>query len=224
MNAILTRPLGCDDWSIVETLFGPRGACGGCWCMWWRVPMGGRVWEAAKGEPNREAFRKLVNAGAASGVLAFVDDEAAGWCAIGPRAEFPRIDRSKSLVRQWSADTWSLNCLYVPPRWRGVGVARALVAAAVELARQRGATEVEAYPQSWRRGSGRPERSSGPASPRCMSRWGFAGRANQDVAAPCPAEAGLSPVCRAAARPRIIGGFRPSRWPLSRFDLQLESS
>ncbi|WP_232338415.1 GNAT family N-acetyltransferase [Lysobacter soli] len=109
---------------------------------------GRAAWEAAKGEPNREAFRKLVNAGAASGVLAFVDDEAAGWCGIGPRAEFPRVDRSKSLVRQWSADTWSLNCLYVPPRWRGVGVARALVAAAVELARQRGATEVEAYPQS----------------------------------------------------------------------------
>lgn len=148
MNAIHTRPLGCDDWSIVETLFGSRGACGGCWCMWWRVPMGGRIWEAAKGEPNREAFRKLVKAGAASGVLAFVEGEAAGWCAIGPRAEFPRVDRSKSLVREWSGGTWSLNCLYVPTRWRGVGVARALVAAAVELARQRGATEVEAYPQS----------------------------------------------------------------------------
>ncbi|MET3930734.1 GNAT superfamily N-acetyltransferase [Lysobacter sp. OAE881] len=65
-----------------------------------------------------------------------------------PARGVPQVDRSKSLVRQWSADTWSLNCLYVPPRWRGVGVARALVAAAVELARQRGATEVEAYPQS----------------------------------------------------------------------------
>jgi len=148
MNAIHTRPLGCDDWPVVETLFGPRGACGGCWCMWWRVPMGGRAWDAAKGEPNRNAFRKLVMAGEASGLLAFVDEEPIGWCAVGPRADFPRIDRSKALVRDWSCQTWSLNCLYVPARWRGRGVARALVAGAVELARRRGAREVEAYPQS----------------------------------------------------------------------------
>jgi len=116
--------------------------------MWWRVPMGGRTWDAAKGEPNRAAFRELVNAGEASGVLAFVGDEPVGWCAIGPRANYPRVDRSRALVRPWSSATWSLNCLYVPAKWRGVGVARALVAGAVELARQRGAGEVEAYPQS----------------------------------------------------------------------------
>lgn len=33
--------------------------------------------------------------------------------------------------------------------------------------------------------SDRQGRSSGPAPPRFMSRWAFAGRANQDVAAPC---------------------------------------
>jgi len=152
MNAIHTRPLCCDDWPIVEALFGPRGACGGCWCMWWRVPMGGRTWDAMKGEPNRSAFRKLVNTGGASGVLAFSGDEPVGWCAIGPRADFPRIDRSKALVRAWSPSTWSLNCLYVPAPWRGRGVARALVIGAVELARLRGAGEVEAYPQSLRPG------------------------------------------------------------------------
>jgi len=148
MDALRVRPLGRDDWPVVEALFGPRGACGGCWCMWWRVPMGGHAWDAAKGEPNRTAFRKLVKAGAASGVLAFLDDEAVGWCAIGPRADFPRVDRSKALVRRWSGATWSLNCLYVPAKWRGRGVARALVAGAVELAQRRGAAEIEAYPQS----------------------------------------------------------------------------
>jgi len=148
MNAIHTRPLGCDDWPLIEALFGARGACGGCWCMWWRVPMSGRTWDAAKGEPNRAAFRKLVEAGEASGVLAFVDGEPVGWCAVGPRADFPRIDRSRALVREWSGATWSLNCLYVPVRWRGRGVARALVAGAIELARRNGAREVEAYPQS----------------------------------------------------------------------------
>lgn len=152
MNGIHTRPLECDDWTVVEALFGPRGACGGCWCMWWRVPMGGKTWEAAKGAPNRRAFRALVESGEASGILAFADDAPVGWCAIAPRAQFPRVDRSKALRRGWAARTWSLNCLYVPARHRGRGVATALVAAAVAYARRRGATEIEAYPQLLRPG------------------------------------------------------------------------
>ncbi|HSM11185.1 MAG TPA: GNAT family N-acetyltransferase [Lysobacter sp.] len=149
---IVTRPLTARDWPLIETLFGAKGACGGCWCMWWRVPMGGKTWDAAKGEPNRIAFKALVESGRASGVLAFAGDTPVGWCAAGPRGQFPRIERSKALVRAWSDATWSLNCLYVPARWRGRGVATALVASAVGLARDRGATEIEAYPQVVRPG------------------------------------------------------------------------
>lgn len=145
--AMTTRPLRHDDWPLVERLFGDNGACGGCWCMWWRVPMGGRTWDTAKGEPNRRAFRRLVESGEASGVLAFAGSDAVGWCAIGPRGDFPRVDRSKALRREWNDGTWSLNCLYVPARQRGRGVATALVAAAVAHARTSGAVEIEAYPQ-----------------------------------------------------------------------------
>jgi GNAT superfamily N-acetyltransferase len=120
--------------------------------MWWRVPMGGKSWDAAKGAPNREAFRALVESGKASGVLAFDGDIPAGWCAVGPRAAYPRIERSKTLARDWSAQTWSLNCLFVPARRRGQGVARALVATAVDFARSAGACEIEAYPQATRPG------------------------------------------------------------------------
>lgn len=147
IRSIRTRPLTRDDWPVIETLFGANGACGGCWCMWWRVPMGGKTWEAAKGEPNRRAFRALVQSGGASGVLAFEGDTPVGWCSIGPRARFPRLDRSKALVREWHAATWSLNCLFVPARARGRGVATALVAAAIDFAAASGATEIEAYPQ-----------------------------------------------------------------------------
>lgn len=145
---LVTRPIGSGDWPLIETLFGANGACGGCWCMWWRVPMGGKTWEAAKGAPNRAAFRALVESGNASGVLALSGDTPVGWCAIGPRAMFPRLERSNVLVRDWTPATWSLNCLFVPARWRGRGVATALVRAAIGLARQAGAHEIEAYPQA----------------------------------------------------------------------------
>lgn len=144
---LVTRPLAADDWPLIEQLFGAKGACGGCWCMWWRVPMGGKTWEAAKGDANRAAFKALVESGRASGVLALAGGTPVGWCAAGPRRDFPRLERSKALARDWSEATWSINCLYVRAGWRGQGMAAALVAAAVEMARDRGATEVEAYPQ-----------------------------------------------------------------------------
>ncbi|HKQ59925.1 MAG TPA: hypothetical protein VJS92_01495, partial [Candidatus Polarisedimenticolaceae bacterium] len=60
-------------WPAVVELFGPRGACAGCWCMFWRLPR--PQWEARKGAKNRAALRRLVAAGAAPGILAFDGDE-----------------------------------------------------------------------------------------------------------------------------------------------------
>lgn len=140
------RPLRRSDWPTIEALFGANGACGGCWCMWWRVPMGGKTWEAAKGEPSRAAFKALVESGKARGLLAFAGDQPVGWCALGPRADFPRTERTKALAADWDERTWSVNCFYLPPRWRGRGVATALLDAAIAEARQRKASVLEGYP------------------------------------------------------------------------------
>src|SRR5882672_5252501 len=132
---IEVRPVTRRDWPAIEKLFGPRGACGGCWCMYWRVPRGGELWKASQGDPNHRAFRKLVEAGRVQGALAFSGGEAIGWCAVGPRADFPRTERVKSLRCAWDEHTWSVNCFYIPAAWRGCGVASRLLEVAIEVAR-----------------------------------------------------------------------------------------
>ena len=36
-NDFYWKPLTPETWSDFERLFGSRGACGGCWCMLWRL-------------------------------------------------------------------------------------------------------------------------------------------------------------------------------------------
>lgn len=145
-DSVETRLLRRDDWPVVETLFGPRGACGGCWCMYWQVEHGGRTWQAMSGEPARRAFRKLVQSGGVHGVLAFSDDEPVGWCCFGPHHSFPRLANARSLARPRGPDSWCVVCFYIKAGWRGAGVASRLLDAATEAAFAAGAREVEGFP------------------------------------------------------------------------------
>jgi GNAT superfamily N-acetyltransferase len=138
------HPLSPDRWDDVEALFGERGACAGCWCMYWRL--GAKEYSAGKGPENRAAFRRIVQRGDEPGVLAYAGDEPVGWCALAPREAYPRLDRSRILAPLDDAAVWSISCLFVARPWRRRGVSRALIEAAVAHARSRGARIVEGYP------------------------------------------------------------------------------
>jgi GNAT superfamily N-acetyltransferase len=143
---IQIRPLEPGDWPIIVKLFGDNGACGGCWCMWPRVPRGGKLWQDLKGAKNRESFRRLVRAGKVHGLLAFTGDEPVGWCCFGPRQTFPRLDRVRALQHDWSDGTWSIVCFYIPAAWRNRGIAGRLLEAATRRASALGAHTIEGYP------------------------------------------------------------------------------
>ena len=83
------HPLTPDRWHDLEALFGARGACGGCWCMWWRLTRA--EFDRQKGDGNRAAFRQLVESGTVAGVLAYDRHDPAGWCAIQPRNAYPAL-------------------------------------------------------------------------------------------------------------------------------------
>ena len=101
------HPLTADRWMDLEALFGARGACGGCWCMTWRLPRA--RFEEGKGDGNRAAFRRRVRSGPPPGVLAYVEDEPAGWCAIAPRAEYEYLSRSRVLRAIDDRAVWAVS-------------------------------------------------------------------------------------------------------------------
>ncbi len=142
--SISIHPLTPERWRDLESLFGPKGAFGGCWCMWWRQTR--REYMANRGETNRRAFKGIVDAGQVPGLIAYVDGEPAGWCSVQPRDAFPALDRSRTLKRVDDEPVWSVVCFFVGKRHRRRGVTTALLEAAVDHAARAGARIVEGYP------------------------------------------------------------------------------
>ena len=131
-------------WEDVEKLFGERGACGGCWCMAWRLR--NKDWVAGKGAKNKRAFKKLVSSGKKPGILAYHDGEPVAWCAIAPRRDYVYLERSRVLKPVDDRPVWSVSCLFVTRPYRRRGVSAHLLRAAAEMAAKRGARIVEGYP------------------------------------------------------------------------------
>jgi len=138
------HPLTSDRWADFQKLFGERGACAGCWCMFWLLP--GKVWRAQKGEGNRKAMQQLVKTGRPPGLLAYLDGKPAGWCAVGPRAGFVRLATSRVLKPVDERPVWSVTCFFVARPFRRQGLTVALLNAAAEFARKGGAELLEGYP------------------------------------------------------------------------------
>ncbi|MFN8060984.1 MAG: GNAT family N-acetyltransferase [Vicinamibacterales bacterium] len=138
------RPLSADTWPDLVALFGPRGACGGCWCMVWRRSR--RDFVAGKAGGNRRALARLARATPSPGVLAYAGREAVGWCAVAPRSAYPALERSRVLQPVDDQAVWSVSCFVVAKAWRGQGVSLALLRRAVAFAAARGARIVEGYP------------------------------------------------------------------------------
>lgn len=112
--------------------------------MAWRL--GKADWEQRRGARNRAAFRRLVRAGRATGVLALEGERAIGWCSVAPRSDFAGLEAKRSLATDWDAGTWSVTCFFLAKDGRGRGLGTRLLRAAVTLARAGGATRLEGYP------------------------------------------------------------------------------
>lgn len=137
--------LTAELWPDLVKLFGERGACGGCWCMSWRIEKGER-WEEVKGPTAKRRLRQLVRSGKAKGCIAFDGDEPVAWCTFGPRLEFPRLQRARTLACDDAAAVWSIPCFFVRRDHRNAGVAGRLLDHVLSYLEEIGVETVEGYP------------------------------------------------------------------------------
>ncbi len=144
------HPVTRDRWSDFETLFGERGACGGCWCMWWRLKRS--EFEQQKGEGNKKAMRAIVDGGEVPGILAYAGGKPVGWCSVAPRDSFPALNRSRILKKIDETPVWSIVCFFVDKGFRGKGVSRQLIQAAIDYVKQQGGKVLEGYPTEPKKG------------------------------------------------------------------------
>jgi hypothetical protein len=83
MQKLTIHPATPKRWPALEHLFGNRGACGGGWCMYWRI---GNEYRRRPQKANRSDLHKVVIEGPPPGLIAFEGDLAVGWCQLTPRA------------------------------------------------------------------------------------------------------------------------------------------
>lgn len=139
-------PLTSFHWKDFVALFGRNGACAGCWCMYERLTRS--EFKLQNGERNKRAMKAIVESGRVPGLLAYLGDEPVGWCSVAPREEFGRLHRAHGMPDSAGRRIWSVVCFFIHRKYRGRGIARKLLQAAIKYAKSNGADIVEAYPVS----------------------------------------------------------------------------
>ena len=138
------HPLTSSRFADFERLFGPRGACGGCWCMFWKLR--GKAFDENTGEPARQMQKSIVDSNIVPGLLAYQGGEPVGWVAVEPRSAYPRLAHSRVLQPVDDAEVWSVTCFFVAKQARRQGLTVELLNAAVDYVKDQGGKIVEGYP------------------------------------------------------------------------------
>jgi GNAT superfamily N-acetyltransferase len=143
-HALDVRELRKETWNDFESVLGRNGGARGCWCMHWRLSIA--EWMEDKGEGHKQAMKELTSCDQAPGVLVYDGDQPVAWCALGPRAAFPRLERSPMLASIDDAPVCAITCIFVHRQHRGAGLLTAVLDAVCEYAAGRDYSIVEGYP------------------------------------------------------------------------------
>ena len=123
-----------------------------CWCMFYQRPrpIGRGVSSEERRKRNQKDKATLVRQGRSHAILVYEGKTAVGWCQYGNSEELPRIDAGRGyrkLGRPKGADQlWRITCFFVHKKYRGRGVAKIALNAALKSIKKQGGGIVEAYP------------------------------------------------------------------------------
>lgn len=142
MTTTTIRP--ATSFADVRTMVGPKNETSNvCWCLSYRIP--NALNRELVGPARGEYVRKLCRRKVPPGVLAYQGDEVVGWAAVAPRSE-TTFAHSRRIPHVDDVDAWAVWCIRVRPGHRKQGISHALLAGAVEFAREHGAPAIEGYP------------------------------------------------------------------------------
>jgi GNAT superfamily N-acetyltransferase len=144
------------SWDHLQAVFGVRGGPARCWCQRYKLAPR-ESFGAVPAEDRAERLREQSGCGrprsrSTCGLVAFLDGEPVGWCAVEPRTAYTGMARVSRVPWEGrdedKADdsVWALTCFVTRAGFRRRGVTRVLAAAAVDHARSRGARALEGYP------------------------------------------------------------------------------
>ena len=137
-------PVTKDRWKDFELLFGEKGACAGCWCMYWRTSQ--KILDQQKGEGNKKAIKKIIYGGNIPGILAYHNKQPVGWCAVAPRTEYTRLQNSRVLKPVDEKPVWSVPCFFIHRKFRNKGLSVDLLNASKKYVKSQGGKIIEGYP------------------------------------------------------------------------------
>ena len=120
---------------------------GWCCCVAWWVPTW-EGWGKRTAEDNRALRQALFTRGEDDGYLLYLDGEAVAWVQAGPRDRLIHLTTDYGL--EPDSEAWALTCFLVALEARRRGLARQLLAAALEDLRRLGIRRVEAFPRRGR--------------------------------------------------------------------------
>lgn len=151
VSVVPANEASCAD---LTAIFGLRGEAHGCQCQWFKISRA--EWRSVDVEERAERLREQTGCGrpdarTTTGLVAYLDGEPAGWCAVEPRTAYTRLLRARipwtgRTEDKTDARVWAVTCFVTRTGFRRRGVSRVLARAAVDFARRRGARAVEGYP------------------------------------------------------------------------------
>jgi GNAT superfamily N-acetyltransferase len=154
--AISVVPANEASWEDLQTIFGTRGTASTCQCQRYKLQRR-EAFRSFPAEVRAQRLREQTDcdhpeSDTTSGLVAYLDGEPVGWCAVEPRTAFHGLVRNNRVP--WEGRTeakaddsvWAVTCLFTRAGFRKRGVSRTLARAAVDFARNRGARAIEGYP------------------------------------------------------------------------------